>query len=287
MKKFYILTFLSLILASCHEKAKVQTVKEEMVTTTADDLKLIGSWVGSFNADVKTEDYIPNIKINLIIKNIEGDSVSAQSVLAGNSRVISGKIIRTGQIAKFELFEPGNDKYDGKFTFEIANGTLKGFWEAFDKTIKVNRRVFTLTKKAFVYNADLMLPENDYYDEYNSKIEKVIDTIDGKEEKYDQAQYRYADEIVYKVNSSTHAFTEDELKNLKKLELEILRNTIYARHGLSFKKKGFRQFFDYVDWYIPVSGNVDDQLTSLERANIKLLSRFEQYATDSYDTFGR
>ena len=74
---------------------------------------------------------------------------------------------------------------------------------------------------------------------------------------------------------------------MKKLELEIIRNTIFARHGYAFKKKSYRQFFDFVDWYIPVSNNVANKLTSIEKANINLLERFEQYAKDNYDSFGR
>ena len=54
-----------------------------------------------------------------------------------------------------------------------------------------------------------------------------------------------------------------------------------------FDKKSYRQFFDSVEWYIPVSENVDAKLTALEKANIKLLERFEQYAEDNYDSFGR
>lgn len=53
------------------------------------------------------------------------------------------------------------------------------------------------------------------------------------------------------------------------------------------RKKSYRQFFDSVEWYIPVSENVDAKLTALEKANIKLLERFEQYAEDNYDSFGR
>jgi len=78
------------------------------------------------------------------------------------------------------------------------------------------------------------------------------------------------------MNASTTELKEDSLKNLKKLELEIIRN-----------KKGVRQFFDPVEWYIPISDNVDNVLTKLEKKNIELLKRFEKYAEDNYDSFGR
>ena len=80
---------------------------------------------------------------------------------------------------------------------------------------------------------------------------------------------------------------EIDVKNLKKLELEIIRNTIFARHGYTFKKKTYRQFFDPVAWYVPVSNDVSGSLSDLEKENITLLKRFEKYAIDNYDTFGR
>jgi len=62
---------------------------------------------------------------------------------------------------------------------------------------------------------------------------------------------------------------------------------VFARHGLSFKKSSFRYFFESSDWYVPVSNNVDKELTILERQNIALLKRMEEYAEDHYDAFGR
>ena len=108
-----------------------------------------------------------------------------------------------------------------------------------------------------------------------------------KDEDTDLPTYRYADSKVTILNVSTKILNESELKNLKKIELEILRNTIYLRHEYSFKRKIVSQFFDSQDWYIPVSDDVSANLTSIEKQNIKTLVRFEKYATDSYESFGR
>ena len=86
-------------------------------------------------------------------------------------------------------------------------------------------------------------------------------------------------------NSNSFFFSKSVKSALT--SLEIIRNTIYARHGLSFKKKTFRQFYDPVDWYIPVSKDVSADLTDLEKKNELLLKRFEKYATDNYDYYGR
>jgi hypothetical protein len=120
------------------------------------------------------------------------------------------------------------------------------------------------------------------------KIDSVeYETEEGVTETYEEQVYRTASDVVTKLNSSTTLLKESDVKNLKKLELEILRNTIFARHGYTFKKKTYRQFFDPVDWYVPVSDDVAKELTVIEKQNIKLLQRFEKYAEDNYDTFGR
>jgi hypothetical protein len=67
-----------------------------------------------------------------------------------------------------------------------------------------------------------------------------------------------------------------------------MRNAIYARHGYSFKNRQMRYFFDnFVDWYVPVSTNVQPQLTKLETANIALIKRYEKHAEKYYDSYGR
>jgi len=77
------------------------------------------------------------------------------------------------------------------------------------------------------------------------------------------------------------------LKNLRKLDLEIIKNSVFARHGYSFKKETYRYFFEQTDWYIPVSNNVDADLSPMELENVALLNRFTKYAEDKYDYFGR
>lgn len=133
-----------------------------------------------------------------------------------------------------------------------------------------------------------MLPTNqDFVDWESHKKLKQSDTIDGKVETYDVEAHRSPTDQIYSLNSSTNTLTEKDLKNLRKLDLEILRNTIYARHGYAFKNKNARQFFDPVPWYVPTKDNVDKELTAIEKHNIALLQRLEKYATDNYDSYGR
>ena len=289
MKKALALVLVILVISCKKEKSEIATL------TTNEDLhtELFGNWVGDFVAKVydTTSNFVYVNKINIVIKKIEGNKVFGQSIVAGNSRPIAGEFRQVADSLIFTMKEPGDKKDDGKFEFSIKNNVLNGTWFANNKKQAVTQRTFKLKKQSFEYNPNLMLPEDEaYIDYYSEKIDTIVETQTDSTsvpETYYQETYRSAGDVITKINSSTKKLTENDLKNLKKLELEILRNTIYARHGYTFKKKSYRQFFDSVEWYIPVSENVDAKLTALEKANIKLLERFEQYAKDNYDSFGR
>lgn len=289
MKKALALVLVILVISCKKEKSEIATL------TTNENLhtELYGNWVGDFVAKVydTTSNFVYVNKINIVIKKIEGNKVFGQSIVAGNSRPIAGEFKQVADSLIFTMKEPGDKKDDGKFEFSIKNNVLNGSWFSNNKKQAVSQRTFKLKKQSFEYNPNLMLPEDEaYIDYYSEKIDTIVETQTDSTivpETYYQETYRSAGDVITKINSSTKKLTENDLKNLKKLELEILRNTIYARHGYIFKKKSYRQFFDSVEWYIPVSENVDAKLTTLEKANIKLLERFEQYAKDNYDSFGR
>ncbi|WPO79113.1 YARHG domain-containing protein [Flavobacterium sp. KACC 22761] len=297
----------AILLFSCNSKEKKMT-QNENINNEGKELytHLYASWVGIFNIEERdtTKLYIeePTL-INILIKKITESEVTGQRIIAGKSRPLKGSVRRTGNTFYFTLKEPGDDKNDGTYNFEIKNDSiLVGTWTANDPKKEVTKRSYTLSKKVFKYDPNVMLPEEIYVDFQNPKEPqtKIAETVkeekaekdtlsdnDEDEMENDGKLYRTASDIVYTINSSTTKLKESQLKNLKKIELEILRNTIFARHGFAFKSKTIRQFFDYVDWYIPLFNNVDDKLTETERQNITILKRFEKYAEDNYDTFGR
>lgn len=285
MKKIIFFALASALVA-CNVKDKKATDSIENIASHEIEKEintgLYGSWVGDFIVAKQKDpsEYHTDNKISIVIKKITSEQVIGQSIVAGNSRLLTGTL--SGN--KFTLKEPGDHKYDGVFEFEFRNDSLIGNWTAFNTNIAVPKRSFGLTKKQFIYDPKLMLPkEGDYIDWYNPKQKEQ--EIEG--ETYSEEYYRQASDEITQLNASTQKLTEPILKNLKKLDLEIIRNTIYARHGYTFKKKSIRQFFDPVSWYMPVSDNVDNELTPLEKDNIALLKRFEKYAEDNYDTFGR
>lgn len=256
--------------------------------------ELYGIYVGDFE-EGRNEEQIPEgeytepVKISVNISRITEKGAEGRSVVRGNDRPMKGQLTPAGNGFKFTMDEPGDDKHDGRFDFTITGDSLYGTWESYDPTVKGPKKKFTLVKKPFQYNANLMLPQDwDYIDWGRSKnVPELYTNEDGSVDTIVNQFYRAASDAVYKINASKQKLKESQLKNLKKLDLEIIRNTIFARHGYAFKSKGVRQFFDGVDWYIPVASDVQADLSLLEKENITLLKRFEQYAQDNYDTFGR
>jgi len=291
---------LSAALVSCKkEKTEITEPRPKNDTLIASQnpevhKEMYGIYYGYFSPDdnlndgeYTEEDMVK--KISIKINKITKDSVYGQSVLNGNQRDFRGVLNESTN--SFVLDEPGSDKTDGRFDVKIKGDSLVGNWTAFNQSsVRVKSKTLKLEKKEFVYNPNFMLDKDtDVVDWTSHKTKKVSygKSEDGTEESYETDQQRYATDAIFKINASTQKLTEKDLKNLPKLDMEIIKNAIFARHGYSFKKETFRQFYNQSGWYVPVSNNVDAELTPLEKENAALLNRFIKYAEDHYDTFGR
>jgi hypothetical protein len=76
-------------------------------------------------------------------------------------------------------------------------------------------------------------------------------------------------------NFQNAALTEDKLAGLSLLELRILREEFYARHGKKFDAPGIRQYFDWRDWYKPAKNQAAIKLNKIEQQNVDLLAAYE------------
>ncbi len=321
MQKIIVLFCVSILLFSCKKAIKNsdEKVVDEVSNVSPDSLNqnksmgngnlsiknkedILGFWVGYFeNADENKWDKMVEAdeslswtrenKINISIDEIDVKNVVGHSVVAGNNRPFKGTLKEENDRFSFELSEPGTDKYDGKFTFEIKkNDTLLiGTWNAFKK-IEIPKRKYELQKKIFKYNPEQMLTRFDarrYGDWGKSKKQKSIDEgeIDAYGDYYQE--FSSATEKIYEINASNKLLKKEDVENLKKGDLLIIRNTIYARHGYSFKNRPLRVFFDAQKWYIPVHTDIKSDLTETEKKNIQLLLKYEKNAKEYYDTFGR
>jgi hypothetical protein len=68
---------------------------------------------------------------------------------------------------------------------------------------------------------------------------------------------------------------ETALAVLNKDELRLLRNSIYAKHGMIFQSDDLKAHFQQFDWYETKSNNVEAQLADVDKANIKKIQAFE------------
>ncbi|WP_313374489.1 YARHG domain-containing protein [Chishuiella sp.] len=311
MKKLLLFCCCALLIFNCKEKQNEQLEKkqqekkqEEKESTNLNfshnEYRL---WCGIFEADSVNYENEGNWsirnRITLVIKSFDNNNtIEGYSVTAGNIRPFKGDIIMTGKSIYVIANEPGDHKYDGTFKFNISDNqdSIYGIWISKRKDLPVLSRKFSLKKTEFNYNPNnILTPINNVYDDDDFDDEGNVDWVNSKKSKIDdmdEEEYfsyvnRVASNQIYKINGSTQKLTEKQLKNLHKLDLEIIRNTIYARHGYTFANRGARQFFDNVDWYVPLFVSVENKLTPLEKENIAILKRFEKYATDNYQQFGR
>ncbi|SKC00497.1 YARHG domain-containing protein [Soonwooa buanensis] len=293
------LAVLSFGLSSCKKDTEVkkdEAKKDSVVAVVEPEFhkELYGVYTGDFetvynpNADNVEDNYMIK-KLSVKINRITKDSVYGYSVVNGNQRPFRG--IYNENTQKFILDEPGDDKTDGRFTIGLRKDSLVGDWKVFNREkVKFPEKIVRLLKKDFAYNPNFMLDRDhsDIVDWTTTKKGKgSYEDENGKTQTYDVEQQRYASDAIFKINASKQKLEEKDLKNMKKLDMEIIKNAVFARHGYSFKKETYRQFFDYQDWYIPVSNNVDNDLSPMEKENVALLSRMIKYAEDNYDSFGR
>jgi hypothetical protein len=232
-------------------------------------------------------------KISISIDAIEGDSIIGHSVVAGNVRPFYGTITENEKGKLYVAKEPGDDKYDGVFTFQIFDDVMLGTWEAY-KDIEIPKREYKLTPKTFVYDPNIMLDKHGRYGDWNKfinhgTVEEVIDEGTEYEEVYewDNKEFASSTEKIFEINASNTLLTPEDVENLHNSDLVVIRNSIYARHGYSFKYRPLRVFFDYQSWYIPVHTDIREELTEIEKKNIQLLLKYEKNAKEYYDYFGR
>ena len=271
-------------------------IEEQKIKSTEKKNGALGFWVGYFKEDSEEiynengvyvdEGFVWNRdnKINISIDKLTDKLVEGHSVVAGNNRPFSGTVLN----GIFKVNEPGDDKYDGEFIFEISEDKLVGKWTAY-KNIDIKNRKYELEKMNFSYNQNIMLEEVREYVNWNTFTEeKLTEEYDeGEFEVWITKEFASATNLIYSINASNVLLKKEDVENLKKGDLTIIRNTIYARHGYSFKNRPLRVFFDAQSWYIPVHTDIKSDFTEIEKANIKLLLRYEKNAVEYYDYFGR
>jgi hypothetical protein len=288
--------------------AEIQFVEPEITNSNAVNSveDLLGYWVGNFQADITQEQFdsitmadkdlfieksysLMNRKITFSIDEIKEDSIFGHSIVAGNISPFKGVLKQNHAAINFKVEEFLKSKYDGTFEMYVLkkDTILDGNWSAYSpKDIKIAKRKCKLQKKMFVYDIENKL-DYSFKDTDKSKTIKYTDTIDGEVEEYEDFEFYSTTDKIFEKNASKELLEKEFVANLTKADIFILRNSIFARHGFAFRDKQLRIYFESFDWYMPVFGDVKEDLTEIEKQNIDLLLRYEQNAAEYYDTFGR
>src|SRR3954467_967733 len=68
--------------------------------------------------------------------------------------------------------------------------------------------------------------------------------------------------------------TADDLKPLTLRELDLVRNTIFARRGHTFRKKWLRDYFTAQPWYHPSAAKDETKPTARDQKNAAFVANF-------------
>lgn len=79
-------------------------------------------------------------------------------------------------------------------------------------------------------------------------------------------------------------FSDEQLRNLKKSELSILRNAIYAKYGYEFSTQKYIDFFKEYAWYSGKSKDIEYMLEDIDYQNIDLILEYESLANQNFES---
>ncbi|MBO4431335.1 MAG: YARHG domain-containing protein [Bacteroidaceae bacterium] len=121
------------------------------------------------------------------------------------------------------------------------------------------------------------------------RLDSIVDVkmqnqmLGQQESETEEDDYVYADTVCteeegYETMLSERKLSTDDVEGMSKKELEILRNSIYARYGYKFKRDDLFNYFSQFSWYNPYTGDMSaiyNQMSSIEKYNVEFIKKFE------------
>ncbi len=195
--------------------------------------------------------------IHATIRNTGNTTVSGEDC-AVECSITTGNNIKTTRTAQFYNLAPG-ESTDLTFNTEFYNWAVKHeLWYSFRIVFKDLSPVQLLLKYAEFKGTE--------FDDFINKQEKAS-SKEGKE----------AQEKLFDLASSQE-LTEEDIEGLSKSELRVLRNSIYARHGYTFKDKNLTDIFSQYSWYKATSADMEaiaSQMSDVEKNNVDFIQKHE------------
>ncbi len=262
MRKFLFLFGASCFFLSCNNDSKTKSSDKEKETTESTESKETATRSAAV-VNVAYPESVGTVlesllgsfvgafgdnKITLLITKAQGDSIVGRSIVGGNDRPFIGTLALKEGVYTINAKEPGDHPDDGVFNFTIQESNPDVVTGSWKpNNVKKKAKEYTLNRKEFKYQADV-----GSYPEGSQRLLKA-----------------------------------EDVENMMKEDLEFMRNEIFARHGFCFKKKDLRQQFENEEWYVPDTVDIKGRLTEVEKTTLKLIKRYEKYAEEYGDEYGR
>jgi hypothetical protein len=255
MKNSLLLVFVASCLLGCNVSKPVEKTAGKVDDTTANSTTNSAPATATAPGDTEAQKIVGSYvgafgdnKITLLVTKVSGNSVSGRSIVGGNDRPFDGTYTFENAAYTVVAKEPGDHKDDGVFKFSVdASDPTK-----LQGTWKAN---------------DPKRPEKSF--------------------SLERRKFEYRPNVGNWPEASVRLLKTSDVENLGADELQMMRNEIFARHGYCFSKKELRQMFENEAWYVPNTTDIKGYLTDVEKKNIALIKRYEKYAEEYGDEYGR
>ena len=171
------------------------------------------------------------------------------------------------------------DYYEYQFSWVdycIVNGT---------RGIRIKVRGKALTKEEYFYlvgdvdNYNVYQGEEDNYAFYYwspSEQRYILDeTVTQEQLENAHCPDDYFAYNGLKFSKLDSKLTAEDLQDLDKAQLRLMRNAVYARHGRTFKSVDLQSLWNCYTWYKVNPNYSDELLTDIDKYNIKLIQQYE------------
>ena len=105
----------------------------------------------------------------------------------------------------------------------------------------------------------------------NSFERKNLENLNAKSSEYRNSEISIGDMDKFQ----NALLREEQLKGLTLNDLRFIRNEFWARNGRKFVTPGFKQVFEWRDWYKPLKDQTKVKLNEIEEQNVKLIESIE------------
>ena len=244
-------------------------IEETLITNSGNTIKTSYKFDKNNNLIVETGvGYIINYEYNdkgditLLKKIWEGDPLPTTRIYKYDSKgMLIKEIVNSGGApSEISYYYDNNNnliKINNKELGYVANYQ----YDAYGNWIKEIKKIYDdtyITERKIEYYSD---------DEDASNTQQNL--RNGK--------YQYASERV---------LTSDEIANIDKYELKLIKNEIFARYGYIFKTAEMKAYFESQPWYQPKHDDVTTFLSEIEKTNIKLINESDliENRSTNYDS---